>query len=76
MFEITRMMAEGLASSGHRVAIAYGIRPETPSDVRDRVGDSVELIPLPWTDRRIGAQVRVVAPCTGCVAGGIPPLST
>lgn len=58
MFEITRMMAEGLASSGHRVAIAYGIRPETPSDVRDRVGDSVELIPLPWTDRRIGAQVR------------------
>jgi glycosyltransferase involved in cell wall biosynthesis len=60
MFEITRMMAEGLASSGHRVAIAYGIRPETPSDVRDRVSDSVELIPLPWTDRRIGAQVRGV----------------
>jgi hypothetical protein len=58
MFEITRMMAEGLASSGHRVAIAYGTRPETPSDVRDRVSDSVELIPLPWTDRTIGAQVR------------------
>ena len=60
MFEITRMMAEGLASSGHRVAIAYGTRPETPSDVRDRVSDSVELIPLPWTDRGIGAQVRGV----------------
>jgi glycosyltransferase involved in cell wall biosynthesis len=58
MFEITRMMAEGLAGFGHRVAIAYGIRPETPTDLRDRVNESVELIPLPWTDRTIGAQLR------------------
>jgi glycosyltransferase involved in cell wall biosynthesis len=60
LFEITRMMAEQLADHGHRTAIAYGVRPETPEDVRDRVDPSVELIGLPWTERSIGAQIRAL----------------
>ncbi len=58
MFEITRMKAEGLAKLGHRVAIAYGVRPETPDEVRAVVAPAVELIPLPWVNRSLGAQLR------------------
>jgi glycosyltransferase involved in cell wall biosynthesis len=58
MFEITRTEAEGVARAGHRVAIAYGVRPETPRDVRSTLDPLVELIPLPWTSRTLGAQIR------------------
>ena len=58
MFEITRTEAEGVARAGHRVAIAYGVRPETPPDVRDRIDPRVELIPLPWSARTLRAQVQ------------------
>ncbi len=58
MFEITRMQAEGLARRGNKVAIAYGRRLETPADIRERIDESVELIPLPWTSRTMGAQAR------------------
>jgi len=58
MLEITRMQAEGLARIGFGVGIAYGRRPETPVDIRAFVDESVELIPLPWTDRSLSAQVR------------------
>jgi glycosyltransferase involved in cell wall biosynthesis len=58
MFEITRTEAEGMARAGHRVAIAYGVRPETPGDLRDKLDPLVELIPLPWTSRTLSAQVR------------------
>jgi glycosyltransferase involved in cell wall biosynthesis len=58
MFEITRTEAEGMARAGHRVAIAYGVRPETPHDLHDRLDPLVELIPLPWTSRTLAAQVR------------------
>lgn len=57
-YEVTRTEAEGMARAGHRVAIAHGVRPETPSDLRDRVDRAVELIALPWTDRTLGAQMR------------------
>jgi glycosyltransferase involved in cell wall biosynthesis len=60
LYEITRKKAEGLAGRGHRVAIAYGIRPETPDDPRAMIDDRVELIPMPWTDRSIGAQFRAL----------------
>jgi glycosyltransferase involved in cell wall biosynthesis len=60
LFEITRMMAEQLASMGHRTGIAYGVRPETPADVRVRVDPSVALIGLPWTERTAMAQARAL----------------
>src|ERR1700727_3174553 len=41
LFEITRMMAEQLADHGHRTAIAYGVRPETPANVRGSVDPAV-----------------------------------
>ena len=58
--EVVRLVSEGMARAGHRVAIAYGERPETPLDLRATVDDEVELIPLPWTDRSVGAQVSSV----------------
>jgi glycosyltransferase involved in cell wall biosynthesis len=58
MFEITRTEAEGVARRGHRVAIAYGVRPETPPNLRASLDPLVELIPLPWTARTLKAQVR------------------
>jgi glycosyltransferase involved in cell wall biosynthesis len=58
MFEITRTQAEGVARAGHRVAIAYGVRPETPRDVRHLIDPRVELIPLPWKTRTLRAQVH------------------
>jgi glycosyltransferase involved in cell wall biosynthesis len=61
LLEITRVMAEQLAGMGHRTAIAYGVRPETPADVRDLVDLSVDLIGLPWQRRTVGAQVRALS---------------
>jgi glycosyltransferase involved in cell wall biosynthesis len=61
LFEITRMMAEQLADMGHRTGIAYGVRPETPADVRGFVDPAVSLIGLPWTERTVKAQVRTRA---------------
>ena len=58
LFEITRIMAEGLARRGYTVAIAFGRRPETPEDVRGRVDEQVEVIPLPWTARSFAVQAR------------------
>jgi glycosyltransferase involved in cell wall biosynthesis len=60
LFEITRKKAEGLVARGHRAAIAYGIRPETPPDPRAVIDDGVELIPMPWTSRTAAAQVRAL----------------
>ena len=58
LFEITRIQAEGLAAHGHEAAIAYGVRPETPADVRSRVASAVEIFPTAWTDRSASAQAR------------------
>lgn len=58
--EVVRAVAEGATREGHRVAIAYGKRPETPSRLREQVGADVDLIALPWTRRSVAAQVRAV----------------
>lgn len=55
--EIVKTISEEIASDGDTVAIAYGVRPETPSDVRARVAERVELFPLPWTARTARAQL-------------------
>lgn len=58
--EVVRLVSEGAALAGHQVAIAYGERPETPPELRGMVAEDVELIPLPWTGRTAGAQIRTV----------------
>jgi hypothetical protein len=58
--EVVRTVAEGATRQGHRVAIAYGKRPETPSQLREQVDADVDLIALPWTARSVAAQVRAV----------------
>lgn len=51
-------VAEGSAAAGHEVMIAHGVRPETPTDLRARIDDAVEVRRLPWTSRRPGPQLR------------------
>jgi glycosyltransferase involved in cell wall biosynthesis len=55
VFELVKVVAEGAAAQGHRVAIAYGRRPETPPSPRDLIDSEVELIELPWHDRSAAA---------------------
>jgi glycosyltransferase involved in cell wall biosynthesis len=50
-------LSEHLLDSGHSVAIAYGVRPETPADVRSHLRKEVELFPLPWVDRTVREQL-------------------
>jgi glycosyltransferase involved in cell wall biosynthesis len=57
VFEMVRTLSEGLARHGDAVAIAYGVRPETPGDVRDRIDAEVELFPTPWLRRTARAQL-------------------
>jgi len=58
--EIICAIAAGAVEQGHRLAIAYGKRPETPTDLRAQVPREVELIELPWTGRTAGNQLRTV----------------
>jgi len=51
-------LAERLTGAGHSVAVAYGVRPETPADVRNELSDDVEVFPLPWHRRTMREQVR------------------
>lgn len=57
VYEVVRQLAERHSAAGHIVAIAYGIRPETPRDVRSAIAPDVEVIPIPWTERSLTAQV-------------------
>lgn len=50
-------VSERLAAQGDDIGIAYGVRPETPSDVRARIAQPVEVFPLPWTARTVRAQL-------------------
>jgi glycosyltransferase involved in cell wall biosynthesis len=56
--QVVRMIAERQIDEGHRAAIAYGVRPETPADVSAGLDPRIELHPLPWTSRRPVAQLR------------------
>jgi glycosyltransferase involved in cell wall biosynthesis len=58
VFEVVSNLSAGLADQGHEVAIAYGVRAETPSPLRDAVDQRVELIPTPWTERTLRASLR------------------
>jgi len=56
LYEMVRTLAEGTAQHGHRVAIAYGVRPETPEGLRECIDPAVELFPTAWTRRTPRAQ--------------------
>ena len=58
--EIICEIAAGASARGHRVAIACGKRPETPTDLHGHLPDDVELIELPWKDRTLRAQLEAV----------------
>jgi glycosyltransferase involved in cell wall biosynthesis len=58
VFEVVNSLSTGLADQGHEVAIAYGVRDETPSPLREAVDPRVELIPTPWTERTLRASLR------------------
>lgn len=51
-------LAERLTESGHSVAVAYGVRPETPDDVRNELSEGVEVFALPWRRRTLPEQWR------------------
>jgi glycosyltransferase involved in cell wall biosynthesis len=57
VFEVVRALAERLAANGHDVAIAYGIRPETPERPEELVHPAVKLFPMPWQRRTPFAQI-------------------
>lgn len=50
-------LAERLTDAGHSVAVAYGVRPETPADVRTELSDRVEVFALPWRKRTCTEQL-------------------
>jgi glycosyltransferase involved in cell wall biosynthesis len=58
VFEVVNNLSAGLADQGHEVAIAYGVRAETPFPLRDVVDSRVELIPTAWTTRTLRASLR------------------
>ena len=58
VFETIRLLAQGAVDQGHSVAIAYGVRPETPDSLREHLDDQVELFPMPWTRRTATAQLE------------------
>jgi glycosyltransferase involved in cell wall biosynthesis len=55
VLEVVDTLTRGLAERGHASALAFGVRPETPGDMATRIHDSVDLIPLPWINRRPAA---------------------
>lgn len=61
LLQMIVQVAEGQAAAGDAVCIAYGLRPETPEDVRGAVDADVELAQMPWTSRRPGCQVAAAA---------------
>jgi glycosyltransferase involved in cell wall biosynthesis len=56
--EMVTTLSERLASAGYPVAIAYGRRPETSVDVRQRVAAEIDLFSLGWERRTLPEQVR------------------
>jgi glycosyltransferase involved in cell wall biosynthesis len=56
--EVVRLISEHAAREGHDVTIAYGVRPETPGELREGIDAEVEVVELPWEGRTVSAQVR------------------
>jgi glycosyltransferase involved in cell wall biosynthesis len=72
VFEVVNNLSTGLADRGHEVAIAYGVRAETPLPLRDAIDGRIELIPTPWTKRTLGASLRASRELRGTVGAWSP----
>ncbi len=59
--EVVLTLAGGLHAQGHEVAVAWGMRPETPADLALRLPPGVAQFPLAWERRTAGAQLRAGA---------------
>jgi len=57
VFEVVRTLTRYQVDR-HPVAIAYGTRPETPTEVCHYLDPRVELFPLPWERRTSRAQLK------------------
>lgn len=55
--EVVRTLANRHAEAGHRIGIAYGVRPETPTNPGELVDTRVVLVGLPWRDRSPRSQI-------------------
>lgn len=58
VYEVLRLVTGDSVDRGHRVAVAYGIRFETPSDLHRRLHAELELIPTAWSRRCLSANLR------------------
>jgi glycosyltransferase involved in cell wall biosynthesis len=58
IFEVVSNLSASLVDRGHEIAIAYGVRAETPLNLRESLDPRIELIPTPWTARTLRASVH------------------
>lgn len=58
IFEVVSNLSTSLVDRGHEIAIAYGVRAETPMNLRDSLDPRIELIPTPWTARTLRASMH------------------
>jgi len=58
VFEQIRHLTARLSRHRISTAIAYGERPETPTNIKALISPDVELFPLPWTERTLRAQLQ------------------
>ena len=72
ILEMVRILAGAHARAGGEVAVAYGVRPETPEDVRAELDPAVEVFPTPWTDRSLRAQAAAARTLRRTVADWRP----
>ena len=68
VFEVIRELVARLPHHGVRSAIAYGVRSETPSEVRSLVHSDVEVFALPWNGRSARVQLSARKALRGTVA--------
>lgn len=57
VFELVRSVAEGVAERGHKTAIAYGVRRETPGIPREAIAPQVEIFET-WRNRGASEQAK------------------
>lgn len=60
LYEMVRVLADGLSREGHTVAVAYGRRPETPEHPQRDFPREVMLEPLAWGGRSPAEQVQAM----------------
>jgi len=70
--EIAGAIASRAARDGHEVTLAYGERPETPPGLGLAPQAGLELVALPWADRRPATQVAAGRALRRLAAHGRP----